>query len=365
VGTPYTLRHFVRATAAFFIALVAGTVAFAAFLDESGLQAFYRSTITLSLTGIDTKPEGNGGIIATILLVLAGVAIYGYLASAIVELIAHGVLTGAMSERRRRRVIQRISNHYIICGYGRVGRQVASEFHDAGVPFVVLDFNPDVLEIARERNIPYIDGSGTKDEDLEAAGLARARGLSASSDSDVDNLYITVSARAERPDLMIVARASTEDAAQKMLRAGADRVVQPYSAAGSEIAKMMLKPQVAAFLDIVSRHGGPDLRFEEIEITRTCPQAGRTIRETRIRHETGALVVALRKADGTFDTTPDPDTELEPGDVLIAVGTAQELQALEELFAPSAGGDGGEAAGARRDGTGTGAAGAEGKAVAG
>jgi voltage-gated potassium channel len=334
VDTPYTLRHFIRAVAAFFLALLAGTAAFAAFLDESGLQAFYRSTITLSLTGIDTKPQGTGGIIATIVLVLVGVAIYGYLASAIVELIAHGVLTGAMSERRRRRVIERISDHYIICGYGRVGRQVAAEFRDAGVPYVVLDFNPDVLEIAREHGIPYIEGSGTNDDDLDAAGLERARGVIASSDSDVDNLYITVSARAERPNMTIVARASTEDAAQKMRRAGADRVVQPYSAAGSEIAKLMLKPQVAAFLDIVSRHGGPDLRFEEIEITRMCPQAGRTIRETRIRHETGALVVALRKADGTFDTTPDPDATLDPGDVLIAVGTQQELNALEELFAP-------------------------------
>jgi len=334
VNTPYTLRHFIRALAAFFVALGGGTIAFAAFLHESGLQAFYRATITLSLTGIDTKPRGAGGLITTILLVLAGMAIYGYLASAIVELIAHGVLTGAMAERRRRRMIERISDHYIICGFGRVGRQVAEEFRDAGVPYVVLDFNPDVLEIAREQGVPYIEGSGTNDDDLAAAGLERARGLIASSDSDVDNLYITVSARAERPDLMIVSRASTEDAAQKMLRAGADRVVQPYSAAGQEIAKMMLKPQVAAFLDIVSRHGGPDLRFEEIEITESCPQAGRTIRETRVRHETGALVVALRKADGTFDTTPDPDATLDPGDVLIAVGTRQELNALEELFAP-------------------------------
>ena len=334
MNTPYTLRHFTRALVAFFAALGSGTIAFAAFLHESGLQAFYRATITLSLTGIDTKPRGTGGVITTILLVLAGMAIYGYLASAIVELIAHGVLTGAMAERRRRRMIERISDHYIICGFGRVGRQVAEEFKDAGMPYVVLDFNPDVLEIAREQDVPYIEGSGTNDDDLAAAGLARARGLIASSDSDVDNLYITVSARAERPDLMIVARASTEDAAQKMLRGGADRVVQPYSAAGQEIAKLMLKPQVAAFLDIVSRHGGPDLRFEEIEITTSCPQAGRTIRETRVRHETGALIVALRKADGTFDTTPDPDAVLDPGDVLIAVGTRQELNALEELFAP-------------------------------
>jgi len=290
------------------------------------------------------------GEVITIVLILAGMAIYGYLASSVVELIAHGVLTGAMSERRRRRMVDRTKDHYIICGYGRVGRQVADEFRDASVPFVVLDFNPEVIEIARERGVPYIDGSGTNDVDLAEAGLDRALGLVASADSDVDNLYITVSARSERPDITIVARASTEDAASKMLRAGADRVVQPYASAGQEIAKLMLKPQVAAFLDIVSRHGGPDLRFEEIEITSACPQAGRTIRQTRVRHETGALIVALKKADGSFDTTPDPDAELNAGDVLIAVGTKEELKALEELFAPSAGSDGGEAAAARQDG---------------
>ena len=363
--TPYTLRHFKLALVAFFGVLGGGTLAFALALNSSALEAFYRATVTISLTGIDTKPQSVDGEVITIVLILAGMAIYGYLASSIVELIAHGVLTGAMAERRRRRMIERMSDHYIICGYGRVGRQVAGEFRDANVPFVVLDFNPEVVEIARDEGVPYIDGSGTKDEDLAEAGLGRAQGLVACSDSDVDNLYITVSARAERPDITIVARASTEDAATKMRRAGADRVVQPYASAGQEIAKLMLKPQVSAFLDIVSRHGGPDLRFEEIEITNDCRQAGRTIRESRVRHETGALIVALRKADGSFDTTPNPDARLNVGDVLIAVGTEDELKALEELFAPSAGSDGGRAAVARRDGTGTGSAGAGGEAVAG
>jgi voltage-gated potassium channel len=357
VETPYTLRHFWRALAAFVAAVAAATVAFALVLHETALQAFYRAVVTISLTGIDTKPRGVGGEVVTILLILAGMAIYGYLASVLVELMAHGVLTGAIAERRRRHVIERLRDHYIICGFGRVGRQVAAEFRDAGVPFVVLDFNPEVLAIAREQGVPFIEGSGTDDEDLEAAGLARARGLVAASDSDVDNLYITVSARAARPDLMIVARASTEDAASKMLRAGADRVVQPYTAAGQEMAQLMLKPQVSAFLDIVSRHGGPDLRFEEIEITSDCPQAGRTIRETRVRHETGALIVALRKADGTFDTTPNPDVELHPGDVLIAVGTEQELKALEQLFAPAAESDAGRGVVAGRAGTAAGGTG--------
>jgi voltage-gated potassium channel len=332
VDTPYTLRHFKIALGAFGTALTGGAVAFGLILHEGVLEALYRSTVTISLTGIDTKPSGAGGEVVTILLILAGMAIYGYLASAIVELIAHGVLTGAVAERRRRRMIERTSDHFIICGYGRVGRQVAAEFRDAAVPFVVLDFNAEVLAIAREEGVPHVEGTGTRDDDLAEAGLARARGLVACADSDVDNLYITVSARAERPDLLIVARASNEDAASKMLRGGADRVVQPYSSAGQEMAKLMLRPQVAAFLDIVSRHGGPDLRFEEIEITEECVQAGRTIRDARVRRETGALIVALRKADGSFDTTPDPDAVLDAGDVLIAVGTQEELSALEELF---------------------------------
>jgi voltage-gated potassium channel len=334
VATPYTLRHFKLAVAAFFGALGSGALAFWLTLGESFFDSFYRATITTSLTGIDTKPERVDGQVVTILLILAGMAIYGYLASAIVELIAHGVLTGTIAERRRRRTIERLRDHYIICGYGRVGRRIGEEFREAGVEFVVLDFSPEVLDIARERGVPYIEGSGTNDDDLAAAGLARARGLVASSDSDVDNLYITVSARAERPELLIVARASNEDAAKKMARAGAERVVQPYATAGQEMAKLVLKPQVAAFLDIVSTHGGPDLRFEEIEVRSDCDLVGRTIQEVRVRDRTGALIIALRKSDGTFDTTPNPDALLEAGDVLIAVGTADELQALEELFAP-------------------------------
>ena len=156
----------------------------------------------------------------------------------------------------------------------------------------------------------------------------------ASSDSDADNLYITLSARAARPNLLIVARASDEDAAKKLRLAGADRVVQPYSTAGKEMAKLVLRPQVAAFLDMVSTSGGPDLQFEEIEVTETCEHAGESIRDLRVREATGAMIVALRKRDGTFDTTPTPEALLEVGDVMIAAGTPDELRRLEELFAP-------------------------------
>jgi voltage-gated potassium channel len=334
VSTPYTLRHFKIAVAAFFVALAVGTVAFWAVLHESVFSSFYRATVTISLTGIDTKPPSIGGQVVTILVILAGMAIYGYLASSIVELIAHGVLTGALSERRKNRVIRGLRDHYIICGYGRVGRRVGREFRDGDVPYAVLDFSPASKQFAAEDGVPFVEGMGTRDEDLEAVGLAYARGLVASSDSDVDNLYIVVSARAARPDLFIVARASTEDAARKMWRAGADRVVQPYTAAGQEMAKLVMRPQVAAFLDIVTSVGGPDLQMEELELSADCANVGKTIRELRVGRQTGALIVALRKPDGTFDTTPGADAVLEAGDVAIAVGTAAELQALEDLLQP-------------------------------
>jgi len=334
VTTPYTLRHFKIALAAFFVALGLGTLAFWATLREDAFSSFYRATVTISLTGIDTKPPSHGGQVVTILVILAGMAIYGYLASSIVELIAHGVLTGVLSDRRKDRVIRGLRDHYIICGYGRVGRRVGREFREAGVEYVVLDHTAESQHFAAEDRVPYVQGTGTRDEDLDHVGLEHARGLVASSDSDVDNLYIVVSARAARPDLFLVARASTEDAARKMWRAGADRVVQPYTSAGQEMAKLVLRPQVAAFLDIVTSAGGPDLQMEEIEITDECSNAGRTIRELRVGRETGALIVALRKPDGSFDTTPGADAALEAGDVAIAVGTAAELKALEEMFQP-------------------------------
>ena len=302
--------------------ITGGTVALHSATDESWLQAFYRAVVTSSLTGLDTVPANTATRLITIALVLAGLTIFAFIATILVEAIARGVFSGALAERRRRRTIEQLHDHYIICGYGRVGRRVAKEFRESGAKYVILDFNLDALEFAREHGDLFIEGNGTKDEDLEATGLARAKGLVASSDSDVDNLYITLSARTARPDLLIVARASDEDVAEKLRRAGADRVVQPYLTAGREMAALVLKPQVVAFIDAITGTGGGDLQYEEIEVAAASGQAGKTIRALRIRHETGAVIVAVRRRDGAFDTTPDPDAVLEVGDVMIEIGRA-------------------------------------------
>jgi voltage-gated potassium channel len=329
------IRQIARLLFAIALTLVAGTVAFHEAVDESWFQSFYRSVVTVTLTGLDSVPVSNGARIVSIVLVIVGITIIAYAGAVIVEAVAGGVVTGALADRRRERTIQRMHDHFIICGYGRVGRRVAEEFRAADVPYLVLDFHEDAVEAAEKDGSLLLEGDATRDENLRRAGLERARGLVAASDSDADNLYVVLSARSVRPDLTIVARASRRDSERKLILAGADRVVLPYTTAGQVMANLVLKPQVTAFLDVVTTATGPDLQLAEIEVHQTCAAAGQTIRELRIRHETGAIVIALRKPDGTFDTTPEPDTPIEVGDVLIGVGTPDEIRALEDLFAPS------------------------------
>ena len=323
-----------RLLAAVTVTVAGGTVGFRLILHESWFQSFYRAVITATLTGLDTVPSSNGARALSIVMVLAGLTIIAYSGAVIVEAIAGGVFSGALAERRKERTIERLHDHFIICGYGRVGRRVAEEFRAAGVAFVVLDFSAEAVAAAKEHGDLLVEGNATEDADLARAGLDHARGLVASSDSDADNLYIALSARAVRPDIQIVARASDEDAEKKLKLAGADRVVLPYATAGRVMANLVLKPQVTAFLDAVTTAAGPDLHLAEIEVDPTCPQAGKTIRDIRVRHETGAIIVALRKRDGSFDTTPEPDVTVDPGDVIVGVGTNDELRKLEDLFAP-------------------------------
>jgi voltage-gated potassium channel len=333
VETVFSFRRFGYAVLALLLVLLGGAVGYHAAVHESWLQSVYRSVVTVSLTGLDSTPPNDSSRILTIVLVLAGITIFAYIGSLVVEAIARGVLGDVWAERRRRRAIEGMHDHYIVCGFGRVGRAVAEEFLHEGAAFTVLDFSPEAKEAAAEANLLFVEGNGTDDDDLRSAGLERARGLIAASDDDADNLYIALSARAVKPDLFIVARASNEDAAKKLRLAGADRIVQPYQAAGRVMANLILRPQVTDFVDVVTTASGNDLRFEEIEVTSTCGQGGRSIRQLDVRKESGALIVALRKRDGTFDTTPTPEAVLDVGDVLIAAGTDDELRALERLFA--------------------------------
>src|ERR687886_2568217 len=208
-------RRFLYALAALGVVLLLGMLAFRWSLDEGWLQSFYRALVSASLTGLDTVPRNDSARLLTIFIVLAGISIFAYVGSLVVEAIARGVVGGIWAERKRRRTLERLRDHYIICGFGRVGRRVAEEFREAGAPFVVLDFSEAAKEAAAEENVIFVEGDATKDDDLREAGVDRARGLVAASDDDADNLYITLSARAANPGLLIVARGSKGDAGAK------------------------------------------------------------------------------------------------------------------------------------------------------
>lgn len=326
------LRHFLYAAAALVAIHVSGIVGFVVILDEEPFDAFYRTVMLVSTVGLEPLPTTGAAKALSIAIVISGVALLLYIVGLTIELTVSGIVSGAWQDRLLRRSVSKLEGHYLICGYGRVGRRVANEFRDAGAACVVLDDNPNAVAMAREQGLVAMELSATDDDALEQAGIGQARGLVACVDSDSENLFIVLSARELRPDLLIVARASSADAAKKLRRGGADRVVTPYEIAGRELATLVLRPHVSAFLDVVTGTGGPDIRFEQVEVTAQAGQAGKSLRELEVRERTGAMVVAHKPRHGDFNTRPDPDVPLAEGDIVIAVGTQDEIGALEALF---------------------------------
>lgn len=328
----FTRREVTILLGAMVVVFTGGTFGFMSLLDESWHEALYRTIVTASLTGLDSTPHGLGAELLTIAIVLSGVAIFGYFAAQIVDSIAHSVLGGSWREKKRRKMIDELRDHIIVCGYGRVGRRAGDELQEAGVAYVVLDFSEEALENAREHDVPFVDGSGSEDDDLVKAGIDRARGIIVASDDDGDNLYITLSVKARRPDVIVIARGSSEEAERKLKLAGADRVVTPYTTAGRVMAQLMIKPQVTSFVNAMTSSEAPDLNFEEIEVTSSSGVAGRTIGALNISSETGANIVAVRKHGGALELRPTRDTLLEESDVIVGLGSPAEIKKLEEMF---------------------------------
>jgi len=330
-GDGFTRREIAVLCIAVAVLFIGGTLGFMALLHESWDAALYRTIVTASLTGLDTTPRGIGAELLMIGVVMSGVAIFGYFAAQLFDSVAHNVFGGAWREKKRQKMIDQLRDHIILCGYGRVGRRAAEELRAAGVPYVVLDFSEEAIQHAREADDLFINGSGAEDEDLDKAGIDRARGIIVASDDDGDNLYIVLSAKSRRPELNVIARGSSEEAERKLKLAGADRVVTPYTTAGRVMAQMMIKPQVASFLNAMTSSGGPS--FEEILVTAASGAVGRTIGQLDIGSLTGAQILAVRKADG-LELSPTKDTILEEDDVVVGAGSAEEIAKLEQMFEP-------------------------------
>jgi voltage-gated potassium channel len=312
------------------LVVVIGTVGYM-ILGFSLLDAIYQTVTTVSTVGFrEVEPFTPAGQIFTIVLILVGVGAALYAFSVIVETIIEGRLNELLGRRRMEQSIASMKGHVIICGWGRVGRSIATEVEAAGRDLVVVE-----LDETRVEGMPHpvVLGDATADSVLRSAGIERAAALVAAVDGDAANSFIALSARAMKADLFIVARARSQDSVEKLRRAGADRVVNPQSIGGSRMAAFVLRPHVAEFLDVVMHERTLEFRLEEVPITAGSSISGLSLRETDMRDKTGALVLALRDADGSFHTNPNPDTELRAGQVIIAIGTQDELDALVRFVA--------------------------------
>ena len=307
--------------------VVAGSIGYLV-LGFSLLDAVYQTVTTITTVGFrEVRPLGAAGKIFTITLIVVGVGTALYAFGVVLESLVEGHLHQHFERRRMERSIARMSGHTIVCGWGRVGRAVAGYLAGQGAAVVVIDLDP--ARVA-EVTYPALTGDVTDDEMLRKAGIMRARALVTAINTDAENVYVTLSARALRPDLIIVARARTEASEPKLLRAGATRVVNPQRIGGQRIAAAALQPNVVEFLDVVMHDGSLEFRLEEVPVRGGSRLAGRTLEEANAGETTGALVLALRGRDGTFLTNPPMQTPVDAGYVLIAIGTQQQLSALQD-----------------------------------
>ena len=304
--------------------VVLGTAGFALTEDVSVWFGFQLTLNTIATVGSIPHPDTVGGQITEIVLITLGVGTLFYALVTATEFFVAGHLTGLLDERRTLKMIDSLSGHHLICGFGRVGRQVARDLRTAGQKFVVIDHNPDHREVAEAMDAPFLAGQPSADELLREAGIERAASVIACVDSDAENIFVTLTARELSPEITIVARASVEDSESKLRRAGADRVISPYKTSGTEMTRLALHPQVPVAVDV-----SPEYRIEQIEVAEDCDGAGRPISEVR----GGATVVAVNRVEGEIDLEPDAEVTLGPGDVVVAVGSDAALDELEAKFA--------------------------------
>jgi voltage-gated potassium channel len=325
-------RRIILITAILLLTIFTGTVGFHVIEGYSLFDAFYMTLITISTVGYqELRPLSRVGRIFNSFLIFFGVTAMFFAVGAMTQTIIELELRDRFGERRTKRMISKMENHFIVCGFGRVGRSAAYELQRAGVPFLVLDRSEDRVDRAAQSGILALQGDATRDENLHSAGVTRARGLIAALASDADNLFVILSAKTLNPKMTVVTRASEEEAEQKLRRAGADTVFAPYTMTGHRLAQAILRPHVAQFLDFATKHIGLDVAIEQVRVAPDSEVVNKTLRDMQIRRELGVIVLAIRKSDGQMIFNPPAEMEICADDFLIAMGEQQNLQNLEDL----------------------------------
>jgi voltage-gated potassium channel len=327
-------RRFILIVVAIVTTLTIGTVGFIVIDGYPPFDAFYMSLTTMTTVGYgEIHPLSQAGRIFNSFLIVFGVTTIFIAIGAMTQTIIELEFGDAIGKRRNKRMIDNLKDHYIICGYGRVGRGAAHELRHAGVPFVVVDNNPDRAERAMLAGMLAVAADSTQDETLRLVGIERARGLVAALATDADNLFVLLSAKGLNPQIYVATRAAEEGAEAKMRRAGADAVFAPYAMTGHRLAQSLLRPHVVQFLDFTTKDVGEDIAIEQVRVSGASEMVSKTIKEMQLRKEVGVIVMAIRKESGEMVFNPPAETAVQGGDYLIVMGRPGNLRTLETLLA--------------------------------
>ncbi len=315
----------------FFLILIGGCIGFVVIEGWDVLEALYMTVITLTTVGFqEVHPLSRPGKIFTMFLIVSGVGFILYFLSSTTGIMVEGTLKDVFGRRKLEKQISRIEGHYIVCGFGRIGRTVSQLLKEKPIEVVIIERNPDCIPFFQEKNFLYVAGEATSEEILLKAGILKAKGLVAAASSDADNVYITLTARGLSPGLFILARAAEESSIVKLTRAGADKVVSPYDIGARSMANSILRPTVIDFIELAMHNRSLDLQIEELNVGEKSEIKDLTLMESGIRKDFDLIVVAIKKGTGEMIFNPSPQAKIQVGDILVILGDRENLTSLEK-----------------------------------
>lgn len=325
------LRKVILSLLSLFILIGGGSLGYVLIEDWEPFESFYMTVITIATVGYrEVHDLSQGGKAFTVVLIIFGAGTIAYTIGSLVQFMVEGQLQALLGRKKLQKQINNLKDHYIICGFGRIGRMIARDFAAKPLPFIVVEEQPERCRRLEAEGFLFVEGDATSDEVLEQAGISRAKGLITAVTSDSANVFITLTARGINPDMFILARASEDGADLKLLRAGANKVVSPYAIGATRMAQAILRPSVVDFIDIATATESLELQIEEILIGGKSTLAGKTLINSGIRKDLGIIIVGIKKgAHMIFN--PAPSTEIEPGDILITLGEPPSIKNLENI----------------------------------
>lgn len=320
-----------RLAVALLTAVIAGgTVGYVAIEGWSPWDAFYMTVTTITTVGYREVHElSRGGQVFTVFLLIGGVGTALYTFTLLATTVVEGGLPNQLRRHRQARMLESIKDHFIVCGFGRIGSIIAAELSRQKVPFVVIERESDRVQQSLACGFVTLEADASREDVLAKAGIARARGLIAVVGTDAENVYAVLSARVMRPDLFIIGRAEGEDSLRKLQRAGANRVISPYQIGAQHIAQSAIRPAVVDFVQLATSAEHLELAIEEVTVGDRSPLANRSILDSNLRQRFGVIVVAIQRQDRHMDFNPEPDASILPGDTLVVLGKWESLKRLE------------------------------------